>query len=86
MAGSPAPAEPAHSRSGFPELVDKERMCDAVDVILSMQNADGGFASYELIRGAQYLELLNPAEVSYKASSLAEQSVDAAMNRSLQIL
>lgn len=39
-------------------------MCDAVDVILSMQNGDGGFASYELIRGAQYLELLNPAEVS----------------------
>ena len=39
-------------------------MCDAIDVILSMQNADGGFASYELIRGAQFLELLNPAEVS----------------------
>lgn len=50
--------------SGAPQLVSKERMCDAIDVILSIQNPDGGFASYELIRGAQFLELLNPAEVS----------------------
>lgn len=28
-----------------------------------MQNADGGFASYELTRGSKHLELLNPAEV-----------------------
>lgn len=28
-----------------------------------MQNSDGGFASYEKIRGSKYLELLNPAEV-----------------------
>ena len=28
-----------------------------------MQNPDGGFASYELIRGPGWLELLNPAEV-----------------------
>lgn len=28
-----------------------------------MQNPGGGFASYELIRGSKYLELLNPAEV-----------------------
>ena len=38
-------------------------MCDAVDVMLSLQNSDGGFASYELIRGPQLLELLNPAGV-----------------------
>ena len=38
-------------------------MYDAVDVMLSLQNPDGGFASYEIIRGPQWLELLNPAEV-----------------------
>lgn len=31
--------------------------------MLSLQNPDGGFASYEVIRGPQWLELLNPAEV-----------------------
>ena len=46
-----------------PKLISKRRMCDAVDVMLSLQNPDGGFASYELIRGPQWLELLNPAEV-----------------------
>ena len=38
-------------------------MCDAVDVMLTMQNPNGGFASYELIRGPHWLEWLNPAEV-----------------------
>lgn len=28
-----------------------------------MQNADGSYASYELIRGPLWLEKLNPAEV-----------------------
>lgn len=28
-----------------------------------MQNSDGGFSSYEKIRGSRYLELLNPAEI-----------------------
>ncbi|TDL23680.1 terpene synthase [Rickenella mellea] len=46
-----------------PKLVSKGRLCDAVDVMLSMQNSNGGFASYELIRGPQWLEWLNPAEV-----------------------
>lgn len=46
-----------------PELVSKERLCDAVDIIISLQNPGGGFASYELIRGPAYLEALNPAEV-----------------------
>ncbi|KAG5241014.1 cycloartenol synthase [Salix suchowensis] len=39
-----------------------ERLCDAVNVILSLQNADGGFATYELTRSYQWLELINPAE------------------------
>ncbi|KDR67988.1 hypothetical protein GALMADRAFT_257537 [Galerina marginata CBS 339.88] len=46
-----------------PKLVSKERMCDAVDVMLSLQNPNGGIASYELVRGPQWLEWLNPAEV-----------------------
>ena len=44
-------------------MVQKSRLQDAVDVLLSMQNADGGFASYERIRGSSFLEWLNPAEV-----------------------
>ncbi|KAF8801318.1 terpene synthase [Phlegmacium glaucopus] len=46
-----------------PKLVSKERMCDSVDLLLTLQNPDGGFASYELIRGPRWLEWLNPAEV-----------------------
>jgi lanosterol synthase len=46
-----------------PKLVSERRMCDAVDVMLTLQNPNGGFASYELIRGPQWLEWLNPAEV-----------------------
>ncbi|KAJ3324388.1 Lanosterol synthase (Oxidosqualene--lanosterol cyclase) [Boothiomyces sp. JEL0866] len=46
-----------------PKLVGKERLCDAVNVLLTMQNADGGFASYELQRGPEWLELFNPAQV-----------------------
>ncbi|KZP01638.1 terpene synthase [Calocera viscosa TUFC12733] len=46
-----------------PKLVSERRMCDAVDVILSLQNPDGGCASYELIRGPRWLEWINPAEV-----------------------
>ncbi|RDB23551.1 Lanosterol synthase [Hypsizygus marmoreus] len=46
-----------------PKLVSERRMCDAVDLMLSLQNSNGGFASYELIRGSPWLEWLNPAEV-----------------------
>ena len=38
-------------------------MFDSVDLLLTLQNPDGGFASYELIRGPSWLERLNPAEV-----------------------
>ncbi|KAH9479645.1 Lanosterol synthase [Psilocybe cubensis] len=46
-----------------PKLISKQRLCDAVDMMLTLQNPDGGFASYELIRGPAWLEWLNPAEV-----------------------
>lgn len=38
-------------------------MFDAIDVLLTMQNPSGGYASYELVRGPRWLEWLNPAEV-----------------------
>lgn len=44
------------------EPVDLQRLYDAVNVIISLQNGDGGFATYELTRSYAWLELLNPAE------------------------
>ncbi|XP_037685834.1 lanosterol synthase isoform X3 [Choloepus didactylus] len=46
-----------------PEHIPRERLCDAVAVLLDMRNADGGFATYETRRGGHLLELLNPSEV-----------------------
>ena len=46
-----------------PKLVSERRLYDAVDTMLTLQNPNGGFASYELIRGGQWLESLNAAEV-----------------------
>ncbi|KAM7380865.1 hypothetical protein PAMP_004135 [Pampus punctatissimus] len=43
--------------------VSSERLYDAVNVLLSMRNSDGGFATYETKRGGKLLELLNPSEV-----------------------
>uniref|UniRef100_A0A8C3Y6M4 Terpene cyclase/mutase family member n=1 Tax=Catharus ustulatus TaxID=91951 RepID=A0A8C3Y6M4_CATUS len=43
--------------------VPAERLFDAVNVLLSMRNSDGGFATYETKRGGHLLELLNPSEV-----------------------
>ncbi|XP_042551250.1 lanosterol synthase isoform X2 [Dipodomys spectabilis] len=45
------------------EHIPRERLCDAVAVLLSMRNSDGGFATYETKRGGYLLELLNPSEV-----------------------
>ncbi|KAI5336564.1 hypothetical protein L3X38_015832 [Prunus dulcis] len=44
------------------ESLDMKRLYDAVNVTLSLQNDDGGFATYELTRSYQWLELINPAE------------------------
>ena len=48
---------------GYPTLVSDERIKDAIDTLLTMQNPSGGFASYEPTRGSEYLEYLNAAEV-----------------------
>jgi lanosterol synthase len=42
-----------------------------------MQNRDGGFASYELVRGPDWLELLNPAEVFGESVSIHRYNVIA---------
>nr|KAJ0211141.1 hypothetical protein LSAT_V11C400209690 [Lactuca sativa] len=44
------------------EPLDAKRLYDAVNVILSLQNSDGSFATYELTRSYSWLELVNPAE------------------------
>ena len=52
------------TRPGYPTLVPENRLRDAIDTLLTMQNADtGGFSSYEPRRGSEALELLNAAEV-----------------------
>lgn len=49
---------------GYPQLIDDQRIFDAVDTVLTYQDkASGGCASYELPRGGEYMELLNAAEV-----------------------
>lgn len=52
----------------FPELKNRfslpdNRLRQAADLILSFQNRDGGWASYELTRSGAWLEWLNPSEV-----------------------
>ena len=41
----------------------EERYHDAVNVLLTLQNTDGGFATYENNRGYAWFEWLNPSEV-----------------------
>ena len=50
--------------SGLVEtVIDERRIEQAVDSILSYQNKDGGWATYELTRAPKWLEKLNPSEV-----------------------
>eukprot|EP01132_Coremiostelium_polycephalum_P005557 gene5557-6920_t len=42
-----------------------ERVSHGINVILSLQNKDGGWASYENKRGPNWLEKFNPSEVFY---------------------
>ncbi|OLY79011.1 Protostadienol synthase A [Smittium mucronatum] len=43
--------------------VSKDMLCNAIDVLLPMQNTSGGFSSYEPIRGPLWLEMFNASEV-----------------------
>ncbi|XP_060213266.1 cycloartenol synthase 2-like isoform X2 [Lycium barbarum] len=44
------------------EAIAPHKLCDAVDLLLSLQNSNGGFASYELTRSYAWLEMINPSE------------------------
>ncbi|NOQ13915.1 MAG: hypothetical protein GQ583_05465 [Methyloprofundus sp.] len=47
----------------FKTSISDERIKQAVDVILSYQNKDGGWPTYELSRSPKWLETLNPSEI-----------------------
>ncbi|KAH3303311.1 hypothetical protein KXW39_001614 [Aspergillus fumigatus] len=48
---------------GFPSRISDERLQQAIDLILGMENAGGGFSAYEPVRGPKFLELLNITEL-----------------------
>ncbi|RYP11868.1 hypothetical protein DL767_011271 [Monosporascus sp. MG133] len=48
---------------GYPQLLDDQRLFDAVDTLLTYQNKSGACASYEPTRGSPLMEMLNAAEV-----------------------
>ncbi len=51
-------------RTGALRGISDQRLFDAVEVVLSMQNdRDGGWATYENTRGGAWYEWLNPSEV-----------------------
>ncbi|KAG9449355.1 hypothetical protein H6P81_009320 [Aristolochia fimbriata] len=45
------------------EPISADRLYDAVNVLLSLQNTDGGFATYELTRSYKWMEVLNASEL-----------------------
>lgn len=57
-----APKE-ADPECGRVRYVDVKRMQDAIHVMLTLQNYDGGWATYENTRGPAWLEMFNPSEV-----------------------
>lgn len=52
-----------HKTALFKKDISDDRIKQAVDVILSFQNQDGGWPTYELSRAPKWLEKLNPSEV-----------------------
>lgn len=46
-----------------PQTITSDRLEYAIDFLLSIQNKDGGWATYELQRSSSWIEWLNPAEV-----------------------
>src|SRR5438132_11136073 len=45
------------------ERIPDQRMAQAAEFILSRQNADGGFGTYERRRASSWLEAVNPSEM-----------------------
>ncbi len=52
-----------HKTKLFKQTISDERIKLAVDVILSYQNQDGGWPTYELSRAPTWVEKLNPSEI-----------------------
>jgi len=52
----------AKCTASCPQIPD-EHLFDSVQFLLSYQNADGGWATYENTRGGKWYEMLNPSEV-----------------------
>lgn len=48
---------------GMPKLVSDQRLAEAVDLILGMENKCGGFSAFEPLRGPKALELINVTEL-----------------------
>ncbi|KAK2811543.1 hypothetical protein FQN50_002166 [Emmonsiellopsis sp. PD_5] len=51
------------NKHGYPKLISDQRLRDAVDTLIALQNKTGGVSEYEPTRGSPYLEWLNAAEV-----------------------
>eukprot|EP01006_Ploeotia_vitrea_P051367 TRINITY_DN67551_c4_g1_i1.p1 TRINITY_DN67551_c4_g1~~TRINITY_DN67551_c4_g1_i1.p1 ORF type:complete len:560 (-),score=299.56 TRINITY_DN67551_c4_g1_i1:141-1820(-) len=45
------------------QVIDDQRIFDAVNVMMSFQNADGGLPTYELQRCPAWLDVINPSEI-----------------------
>ncbi len=45
------------------ERLEVERVWQAMEFVLARQNRDGGFSTYERIRGPEWLDRLNPSEM-----------------------
>lgn len=45
------------------QLITPDRCADAINILLSFQNVDGGWATYENTRGPEWLEHLNASEI-----------------------
>ena len=50
-------------KSGRLLPISDQRLFDGCNVVLTMQNTDGGWATYENTRGGGWFELMNPSEV-----------------------
>ena len=50
-------------KANYPQVLEDQRIFDAVDTLLLYQNDNGACSSYEARRGGEYLEMLNAAEV-----------------------
>jgi len=52
-----------HKTGLFKSTISETRLKQAVDIILSYRNQDGGWPTYELSRSPKWLEKLNPSEI-----------------------